>query len=332
MKLPISEIQALAQRAFTHCGVSDLQAQPTIKALLLAESQGLASHGLSRVPMYLAHVKHGRVDPKAAPSIKKESASTALIDAKDGFAFPACELAVNCAMQKALQTGIGLGAVTNSHHFGVAGNHLLPLAAKGLIGLGFGNSPSAMPAWGGKHAAFGTNPIAALFPRQNKTPVLIDLSLSEVARGKIMVAAKENKPIPQGWALDQNGQPTTDAKAALAGMMLPMGGVKGAMLALMVEVLVTSLTGAQFGAEADSFFVDAGNKPKLGQVFIAINPHALAGSDVYNERLAALLEFILQDPEVRIPGDRRVGLQAKAEKDGIDLPDALIDQIKNLCA
>lgn len=332
MKLPISEIQALAQRAFSNCGVSDLQAQPTIKALLLAESQGLASHGLSRVPMYLAHVKHGRVDPKATPNIKKESASTALIDAQDGFAFPACELAVNCAMQKALQTGIGIGAVTNSHHFGVAGNHLLPLAAKGLIGLGFGNSPSAMPAWGGKHAAFGTNPIAALFPRQNKTPVLIDLSLSEVARGKIMVAAKENKPIPEGWALDQNGQPTTDAKAALSGMMLPMGGVKGAMLALMVEVLVTSLTGAQFGAEADSFFVDAGNKPKLGQVFIAINPHALAGSDVYNERLAALLEFILQDPEVRIPGDRRVGLQAKAEKDGIDLPDALIDQIKNLCA
>ncbi len=332
MKLPISEIQALAQRAFTHCGVSDLQTKPTIKALLLAESQGLASHGISRVPMYLAHVKHGRVDPKATPIIKKESASTALIDAKDGFAFPACELAVNCAMQKALQTGIGLGAVTNSHHFGVAGNHLLPLAAKGLIGLGFGNSPSAMPAWGGKHAAFGTNPIAALFPRQNKPPVLIDLSLSEVARGKIMVAAKENRPIPQGWALDQEGKPTTDAKAALSGMMLPMGGVKGAMLALMVEILVTSLTGAQFGAEADSFFVDAGNKPRLGQVFIAINPNALAGSDVYNERLAALLEFILQDPEVRIPGDRRVGLQAKAEKDGIDLPDALIDQIKNLCA
>ena len=158
--------------------------------------------------------------------------------------------------------------------------------------------------------------------------MLIDLSLSEVARGKIMVAAKQDKPIPLGWALDAQGQPTTDAKAALAGMMMPMGGVKGAMLAMTVELLVTTLTGAQYGAEADSFFVDAGNQPKLGQAFIGINPDALAGHAVYEQRIESLLEFILQDDDVRVPGERRFALEQKARAEGIELPDALVEQIR----
>ena len=149
-----------------------------------------------------------------------------------------------------------------------------------MVGLAFGNSPAAMPAWGGKRALFGTNPIAAIFPRRNATPLCIDLSLSEVARGKVMIAAQQGKPIPLGWALDRDGQPTTDAKAALDGLMLPAGGVKGAMLALIVELLCVALTGANFGYEADSFFVDEGNQPRLGQAFLVIDPAALAGADV----------------------------------------------------
>jgi len=251
-----------------------------------------------------------------------------LVDAANGFAFPACAQAIELATRKAKETGIAIGAVTNSHHFGVAGNHLLSMGQAGLVGFAFGNSPAAMPAWGGKRSVYGTNPIAAIFPRKNKAPVLIDLSLSEVARGKIMVAAKQDKPIPLGWALDAQGQPTTDAKAALAGMMMPMGGVKGAMLAMTVELLVTTLTGAQYGAEADSFFVDAGNQPKLGQAFIGISPDALAGRAVYEQRIESLLEFILQDDDVRVPGERRFALEQKARAEGIELPDALVEQIR----
>lgn len=203
--------------------------------------------------MYLAHVRHDRVDATASPKIRKRSPSAVLVDAGNGFAFPACATAITAAIEQAGQTGISIAAVTNSHHFGVAGNHLLKIAEAGMVGWAMGNSPAAMPAWGGKRAIFGTNPIAAIFPRRQADPLLIDLSLSEVARGKIMVAAKAGNPIPQGWALDAAGNPTTDAKAALTGMMLPMGGVKGAMLALMVELMVTTLTGAHFGAEADSF-------------------------------------------------------------------------------
>jgi (2R)-3-sulfolactate dehydrogenase (NADP+) len=280
--------------------------------------------------MYLAHVTHGRVNPNAVPVIQQQSASAALINADNGFAFPACNQAIKLAIQKASETGIAVGAVTNSHHFGVAGNHLRAIADAGLVGWAMGNSPAAMPAWGGKRAIFGTNPIAAIFPRTNADPILVDLSLSEVARGKIMVAAKNGTPIPQGWALDAKGNPTTDAKAALAGMMLPMGGVKGAMLAMVVEIMVTALTGAHFGAEADSFFIDAGNQPRLGQLFLVINPDALAGRLAYESRLSALIDVVLQDPDVRLPGTRRFALAEEAMREGLELPDALVEQIRKL--
>jgi (2R)-3-sulfolactate dehydrogenase (NADP+) len=330
MKYSISDVHALCTEAFTACKVTSAQAGPTIDALILAEAQGLASHGISRVPMYLAHVTHGRVNPNAVPVIQQQSASAALINADNGFAFPACNQAIKLAIQKASETGIAVGAVTNSHHFGVAGNHLRAIADAGLVGWAMGNSPAAMPAWGGKRAIFGTNPIAAIFPRTNADPILVDLSLSEVARGKIMVAAKNGTPIPQGWALDAKGNPTTDAKAALAGMMLPMGGVKGAMLAMVVEIMVTALTGAQFGAEADSFFIDAGNQPRLGQLFLVINPDALAGRLAYESRLSALIDVVLQDPDVRLPGTRRFALAEEAMREGLELPDALVEQIRKL--
>ena len=209
-----------------------------------------------------------------------------------------------------------------------------------MVGLAFANSPAAMPAAGGKHAIFGTNPVAAVFPRQQAPnapegvcdPLLIDLSLSEVARGKVMVAAKAGQPIPAGWALDRQGNPTTDAQAALEGSMLPIGAAtstKGAMLALMVELLVTALIGAHFGFEASSFFVDEGNRPGIGQAFVVIDPGALAGRDAYLERIETLVREMLVDDGVRLPGARREALRRRAETEGIDVPDTLLAALRS---
>jgi (2R)-3-sulfolactate dehydrogenase (NADP+) len=217
--------------------------------------------------------------------------------------------------------------VTNSHHCGVVVDHLRPAAAAGMVALGFANSPAAMPAAGGRHPIFGTNPVAAVFPRRDADPLMIDLSLSEVARGKLMVAAKEGRSIPAGWALDANGEPTTDPKAGMAGSMLPIGAVsspKGAMLALVVELLVTALIGAQFGFEASSFFVDEGNRPRIGQAFIVIDPGALAGSSAYLDRVEVLVAEMLKDDGVRLPGVRREALRRRAQEQGIAVPDALL--------
>ena len=326
----IAELEALATRALERAGAGTAMAQATARALVDADSQGLASHGVARVGQYAKHLANGRADGAAIARVVRSKGGAALIDAGCGLAFPACALAVAEAMRRAREFGVAYSGVTNSHHFGVAAYHLMPVARAGMVGLAMGNSPSAMPAAGGRHPIFGTNPIAAVFPRRAAAPLVVDLSLSEVARGKLMVAAKEGRAIPLGWALDRDGRPTTDPKAGLEGSMLPSGGNKGAMLALVVELLVTALTGAAFGAEASSFFVDEGNRPRIGQAFLVIDPDALAGADVDAERVEALVGEMLSDPGVRLPGARRDALAAKAAGAGLEIPDSLAADLRRL--
>ncbi|HVO87677.1 MAG TPA: Ldh family oxidoreductase [Casimicrobiaceae bacterium] len=322
----------LATRALANAGANPHMAALTAQALVDAEAQGLASHGLSRVAQYATHLRNGRADGAAVPVIAAAKGGAVLIDARCGLAFPGCALAVQEAISRSREFGVSFAAVTNSHHFGVAAWHLLPVAEAGLVGLAMGNSPAAMPAPGGKHGIFGTNPIAAIFPRRAHAPLVVDLSLSEVARGKVMVAAKEGRPIPLGWALDAQGNPTTDARAALDGMMLPLGGAKGAMLALIVELLATALTGAAIGFEASSFFVAEGNRPKIGQAFLVIDPAALAGKAVYDERVETLVAAMLQDEAVRLPGARRDALMAKARSEGLNVAPAVAEELQRLAA
>lgn len=327
MRLTLDEAAAHVSAALQAAGASAAMAQATAQSLVLAESQGLGSHGLSRVVQYATHLRNGRVDGAAVPRVARRKGGALLVDAGEGLAFPACALAVSEGIAAAREHGVAFVGVAASHHCGVVVDHLRPAAAAGLVALGFANSPSAMPAAGGKHPVFGTNPVAAVFPRRGADPLMIDLSLSEVARGKVMVAAKQGQPIPEGWALDAEGRPTTDAKAALAGSMLPIGAVsspKGAMLALVVELLVTALIGGQFGFEASSFFVDEGNRPRIGQAFILVDPGALAGSDAYLDRVEVLVAEMLKDEGVRLPGARREVLRRRAEAEGLDVPDALL--------
>jgi (2R)-3-sulfolactate dehydrogenase (NADP+) len=331
-KLDRSELTQLAIRALERAGANRAMAAATARALVTADAQGLSSHGVSRIPRYVSHLRNGRVDGAAIAELISTKGGAVLIDAKCGLAFPACALAVETAIERAREFGVSFAGVTNSHHFGVAAYHLAPVAAARMVGLAFGNSPAAMPAAGGTHPVFGTNPIAAIFPRRDAAPVTIDLSLSQVARGKVMIAAREGKPIPLGWALDRSGAPTTDAKAALDGSMLALGGAKGAVLALVVELLVCALTGATLAFQADSFLEEAGKRPRVGQAFLIIDPDALAGWRVYLERVEALVAEMLKDPEVRLPGDRREALAARADVEGIDISDALYAELMQLAA
>ena len=330
--MTLVELRDLATRALRRAGASESMARTTAEALVAAEAQGLSSHGIARVTQYATHLRNGRADGNAVATVVRSRGGAALVDARCGLAFPACALAIGEAIRRAHECGVAFAGVTNSHHFGVAAWHLTPVATAGLVGLAFGNSPAAMPTAGGKRALFGTNPIAAVFPRRTAAPMTIDLSLSEVARGKVMVAAKEGRPIPLGWALDRHGQPTTDATAALQGSMLAMGGAKGAMLALIVELLVTALTGAAMGFEASSFFVDEGNRPRIGQAFLVIDPDALAGSSVYFDRIETLVGAMLDDEGVRLPGERREALARAAATAGVDIPAALAQQLRSLAA
>jgi (2R)-3-sulfolactate dehydrogenase (NADP+) len=326
----LEALQDVASRALERASASVAMAAATARALVYADARGLAGHGVSRVPQYASHLKNGRADGTAQPQVLRAKGGAVLVDARCGLAFPACALAVDEAIGRAREFGVAYACVTNSHHFGAAAYHLEPAGGGGLVGLAMGNSPAAMAAAGGMRPLFGTNPIAAVFPRRDGVPLMIDLSLSETARGKLMVAAKEGKAIPLGWALDRFGNPTTDPRAGLEGSMLPMGGTKGAMLALVVELLVTALTGAAMGFEASSFFVDEGNQPRIGQAFLVIDPDALAGRGVYLQRIETLLREMTKEPGVRIPGERRNALAVKAAADGVEIPTALLAQLHQL--
>jgi (2R)-3-sulfolactate dehydrogenase (NADP+) len=330
-RLALARAEALARAALEAAGANPRMAALTAAALVAAEAQGQSGHGLSRVAQYAAFLRNGRADGAAEPAIVAERGGAALIDARHGLAYPAIALAVEEAARRAASHGVAFLGITNSHHSGAMGLPVAALAGRGLVALAFTNSPAAMPVPGGRRALMGTNPVAAAFPRREGGPIVVDLALSAVARGKILFAAKEGRPIPEGWALDAAGNPTTDAKAAMGGIMLAMGGTKGALLALVVELLCVALTGAAFGFEADSFFQDEGNRPRLGQALLAVDPGALAGQAVYLDRVETLVAAMLAEEGVRLPGARRAGLAAAAAAgEGLDVAPALLAALETL--
>jgi (2R)-3-sulfolactate dehydrogenase (NADP+) len=331
MRKTADQLFHLAARALTGAGAHEKMAQAAARHLVRAEEQGLATHGMSRVPFYVAMLQNDRADGAARPRIVNQRPGACLIDNADGLPYESCELAIGEVIARAKVNGVGLASITNSNHVGVLGIHLTAVTGAGMAGLAFTNSPAAIPAWGGKRALFGTNPIAAAFAREGGDPLVIDLALSTVVRGKIMMAAQKGERIPQGWALDRDGRPTTDPMEALEkGSLFPIGGAKGAMLALAFELLCSALAGAHIGREADSFFAERGNKPRVGQLFMAIDPGALAGRDVYAARIEALVAAMLEDPEVRLPGARRFAAERRARAEGIEVADDLLMKIEKL--
>ncbi len=328
--IPLAEAEALARAVLAAAGANPRMAALTAAALVAAEAAGQGGHGLSRVGQYAAFLRNGRADGAAEPALVAERGGAALVDARHGLAYPALALAVEEAASRAAAHGVAFLGIANSHHAGAMGLPVEALARRGLVALAFTNSPAAMPVPGGRRPLMGTNPVAAAFPRRDAPPLVIDMALSEVARGRIMKAAQEASPIPEGWALDAEGNPTTDPRAALSGAMLAMGGAKGALLAMVVELLCCALTGSAFGHEADSFFEEDGNRPRLGQAILAIDPAALAGREAVLARIEDFCAAMLAEPGVRLPGSRRGALAARAAAEGVEVPAALLARLREL--
>lgn len=327
-----TDLEALITRALVASKTSDVNAASVARALTNAEIDGQKGHGVSRVASYAAQARSGKVDGHATPKLSRTRAATLMIDVANGFAYPALDLAIAELPAIAHEAGIAAAGFVRSHHYGVAGHHVERLAEKGLVALTVSNTPQAMAAWGGTRAVFGTNPIAFAAPRRGQPPLVIDMALSEVARGKIVTAAQKGEPIPLGWAVDAKGQPTTDAKAALAGTLVPAGGAKGAALALMVETLAVALTGANFAFEASSFLDANGPPPGAGQLLIAIDPGAFAGAAHFADRFATLAEAVEGDEGARMPGSRRLTLRDRAAASGVMVDAGLLADVSALAA
>jgi (2R)-3-sulfolactate dehydrogenase (NADP+) len=328
--LGLDDVLALARDALAAHGTSAANALSVARSIRAAEAAGIRSHGLARLATYCEHARCGKVDGQAVPTLERLAPASLRVDARTGFAHPAIEQGHAPLVAAAAAAGIAGLAITNSYNCGVVGDHVERLAEAGLVALGFVNSPPAIAPWGGKRALFGTNPIALAAPRRGRPALVIDQSSSVIARGEIMLHDQQGKPIPEGWAIDRDGNPTTDAKAALqGGSLLPSGGYKGAGIALLVEIMAAGLTGASFSYAASSFANNEGGPPRTGQFFIAIAPGAFGGGD-FQDRIEELLTRMVAEPGTRLPGEKRLAARERTAAAGVSVPASLHARLRAL--
>ncbi len=317
---------------------------PEEAATVLAESlvdanlKGIDTHGISRLPIYLKRVHKGLIDPGAEMEFNQGLSSAGILDANNGFGQVAGRKGMEHATALARTEGVGTVGIRNSQHFGAAGYYCENAVNEGFIGLTLTNSEPAMPPSGGYEAFFGTNPIALGVPTGTGPPILIDLSTSIVARGQIIAAAQKGESIPEGWAVDQEGNPTTEPDKALEGAVLPMAGAKGYALALLVDILSGVLSGAGFGDRVGSMYEDFTRSANVGHFVAALNVEAFLSTNEFLERVDNLRENLKSlntrpdADEVLLPGERRYRTQEERREKGIPLGDEIIEQLKTLAA
>lgn len=321
--LSLSEVEELSWQMLRSSGASRLQAGSTARSIRDAEAEGIRTIGLSYLPTYCDHVACGKVDGAAIPTVARPRAGAVVVDAAHGFCHPAFEAGLEPLVASAGECGIAIMAIEHSYSAGVLGWFVERLARRGMVAMMFANSSSLMAPAGGTRPFFGTNPIAWSAPRAQGAPVVADLSSSAVAWVKVNAAAQAGEPIPLGWALDVDGQPTTDARAALAGSMAPAAGHKGSALALLVDVMSGGVAGSNFSFEASGFAGTEGGPPDVGQVILAIDPTATMG-DGFIDRLEVEFAALAAEPGARLPGDQRLANRSSSAQSGVTVPGDLM--------
>lgn len=326
--LTLAEIEDLSFRALMAAGTSADNARPLAAATAATEADGVASHGLAYIPIYCEHVQCGKVDGQAVPVLERPKPGVVTVDAATGFAHPAIDLGFEALIPAAREQGVAVLAIRNSYNCGVLGYHTYRLAQAGLVGLGFTNAPASIAPSGGSKPVVGTNPFSLAVPGSDGQPaLLIDQSASTIAKSEVMKHAREGKPIPVGWALDPDGNPTTDPDIGLKGSMAPSGGYKGVGVALLTEVMAAALTGATLGIHASPFSGTAGGPPKTGQFFIAIDPGTTA-KDAFSTGVAGLVEAVRSQEGAHLPGDGRGAKRLAAQSDGVAVNTATLARIE----
>ncbi|MGI9356886.1 MAG: Ldh family oxidoreductase [Rhizobiaceae bacterium] len=326
MKMSLDEIETLACDALIGAGASKTNAASVARSTWRAERDGVRSHGLMYVPIYAKHVQCGKVDGRSVPVVEQPKLSAVRVDAKNGFAHPAIDAGFETLVDAAREQGIAAMTVFNSYNCGVLGHHAERIAEQGLLGLCFTNAPASIAPTGGKKSVIGTNPFALGVPGEGGPAFVIDQSASAVAKSEIMLRNREGEAIEPGWALDAEGNPTTDAAAALKGSMVPSGGAKGFGAGLMVEVFAAALSGAVLGKDASPFSGTAGGPPATGQCFVAIDPVVFSGG-AFGLKIADLSEALTAQEGTRLPGSRRAGARTSTAS-GVEVGDTLLERIR----
>ena len=334
MKNNNKKLNLIIKNIFKRHKLSFEHAKICADALINAELVGAPSHGLSRLKMYCDRINKKVINPKPKIKIKKISQSITQIDANNSIGFVAADIGIKKAISNAKKTGIGLVGIKNSGHYGLSGYYAEQAVKKNLIIMCFTNAPPAIAPHGAKKSLFGTNPICFGTPTASKIPFILDTSVSVINRGKIRVASRTGKKIPEGVALDKFGKPTTDAKKALAGVQLPIAGFRGSGLAWMVDILSGVLTGGNHGGKVKDPFDDFSGPQNIGHLFIAIKPNLFVGN--YNERIKENIKRIKKLPKIKgvkeilYPGQNKHRRYKKNLNKKINIPTNIAKDLKKL--
>lgn len=322
-----------AQRVLQKAGVREEDSWIIADTLLCADLRGIYSHGIGKLDNYTARVEAGVLDPSASLKVERENAVMAVINAHNGFGQVAAYHAMELALKKAKENGIGMVLVNNSNHFGIASYYSLMAAEKKLIGVVATNASPGIAPFGAKEKLFGTNPISIAVPSKSKFPIVLDMSSSVVARGKVRQAITTGGQIPLGWARDKDGIPTTDPAAALKGTLEPISGPKGSGLALMVEIMCGVLSASTLPGEV-RMITDTSGPCKTGHLFYAINPESFMNGEQFlgdiDDTISRIKGLSPIDKEVYVPGELEYLNTRKSSKEGILLKDTAIASLNVL--
>ena len=328
------KLKKILIKIFKINGLSTAHAKTSSDALINAELVGAHSHGLSRLKMYCDRIQKKAINPKPKIKIKKISQSITQIDANNSIGFVAADIAIKQAIKNAKKTGIGLVGVKNSGHYGLSGYYAEQAVKKNLIVFCFTNAPPAIAPHGARKKLFGTNPICFGTPTASKVPFILDTSVSEINRGKIRVAARLGKKIPKGVALDKFGNPTTNAKKALAGVQLPIAGFRGSGLAWMVDILSGVFTGGNHGGKVKDPFDDFTGPQNIGHLFIVMKSNLFVGN--YNKKIRENIKRIKKLPKIKgvkeilYPGQSKYSRYKKNIKKKIQISKKIVEELKIL--
>lgn len=321
-RMTVDAIESLAAAALRRHGASDAQARALAAGLAGAERDGIRSHGLMYLPVYCEHLTCGKVVGAAVPVLSRPAPGSLVVDAGSGFAHAAIDLGLPDLIATARSQGIASLAIRNSYNCGILAYHTERIAAAGLVGLGFTNAPASIAPWGGRKAVLGTNPWSLAVPDgAGGARFVIDQSASVIAKSEVIKRSKSGEAIPEGWALDAEGRPTTDPVEGLKGTMVPSGGYKGVGAALLVEVFAACLAGATPGIQASPFSGPAGGPPRTGQFFIALAPEISSGG-AFADRLGIVVEALGAETGGRLPGGRRAAARARIAAEGVEVDEA----------
>jgi LDH2 family malate/lactate/ureidoglycolate dehydrogenase len=323
---------------FEQAGVPAPDAATVADSLVEADLRGVASHGTTRVGIYLERLQAGLIDPRPTMAAVRETPTTLLLDGGNGLGPVVGIRAMDEAIRRAEAYGTAWVSVRNSNHFGAAAYYVQRAVAKGCVGLALTNAPATMALWGGRTPFLGTNPFAMGVPAGAERPIVVDMATSVAARGKIILAAKKGEPIPEGLAVDPDGRPTTNAQAGLDGAMLPFGQHKGYGIALLIEMLSGVLAGATVAPNVGNLYDNPTGVQNVGHGFGAIRVDALAPSEEFAARMDALIREVRQSPRgagvprIYLPGEIEFELAERNRREGLLLAEPTVKELAALGA